>query len=351
MNPSLSFKLKNESMTLKALIEGFNGNILDIKYTTEENLIKIDSYNVKDEEAFKEVGFYFFVKWVFSKYKNLKKIDSYAFIGLDNKTLFLFKTESLKSLFPFTTIFVSDFLENIKSGRGKHDICPIPNLLRYNIGIIGGFNDLKDFPMHPSDDDCELHKEHIIQWFNGKIDDDEKFGKMLGGQGYLIDLDPNLVELTSTREEEEKLFNSFLTLYARSLYEFEYMSSNCIVSRPFETNEIDGFLWDKQNDMLLVLETTLEKKINGDHLKSKIYTATVLNTANIGDYNYLYITAGKEDDISSLHGHGTLFNAIDSQYDVPFKLISAPPGFNLTYFNLRDLYNHFLDEMEYIVKK
>lgn len=122
------------------------------------------------------------------------------------------------------------------------------------------------------------------------------------------------------------------------------------MTSPVISNELYVFLWDNREGNLVVLETTGEYQINRDHLKSKIYSAAVLNTLDISKYGYKYLTMGCADDIKGDFGHVILYESLVGKYGVAFDLIALPTIFNeikekSNRFNpkkFREIYRHYL---------
>ena len=158
---------------------------------------------------------------------------------------------------------------------------------------------------------------------------------------------------TSASDPTEELFNSFLALYVASLHEFDVVAVNTPLTSPVMSNELDVFLWDNKECNLVVLETTGEYNIDGDHLKRKIYSAAVLNTLGIPKYGYKYLTIGCADDIKGNFSHVILYKSLVEKYGVAFDLITLPTIFNeikekrnrFDPKKFRKIYRHYLGEL------
>lgn len=332
-----------------------------IKMDYSEDDGKIISYEVLDEKVFLEVGFGIFLGWFYNSKCEKIKGGQFNFINLgDRNTFFLWKTPTVPSINHYTpNKYIKEMFNSIPSGNNRHNLCPLYHFLKYNFGCLD--EETCDLGIPTPSDGCHVHKEKTKKWIINKIKEDETYGKVFGGDGCLLHATPEIFEIlftearskTSASDPTEELFNSFLALYVASLHEFDVVAVNTPLTSPVRSNELDVFLWDNKEGNLVVLETTGEYNIDGDHLKRKIYSAAVLNTLGIPKYGYKYLTIGCADDIKGNFSHVILYESLVEKYGVAFDLIALPTIFNeikekrnrFDPKKFRKIYRHYLGEL------
>jgi hypothetical protein len=372
----MDINVKRISNVLIGLIKTFKKfKVTELEYSIFDDNLKINSYKVLNEKMFLEVGFGIFLEW----FHHLKKKNfdggQYNFINLDDDhTFFLYTTPNIASINNYNpNTYIKNMFDGTPSGNLRHRLCPLCHLFKYNLGCLD--EELKDIDVpKPSEESCSKHKKEITEWFIKKIKEDEKYGKMFGGNGCLLHVTPKIFEILFTEETVmdisepeierthynslDELLNSFLVLYVASLHEFNTIAANTPITAPIESHEIDAFLWNDREKFLVVLETTGEFNINPSHLKRKIYTAAVLNTLDISKYVYKYLTLGSEDDLKGKFGHVILYKRLEEKYAIPFNLITLPNRFNDVKdrkypFNsktFREIYQHYLNGLNDIFR-
>lgn len=370
----MDIKVESKSNVLVSLIKTLNKyEVLRSDYSLVDNSIEITSYKILNKKVFLEVGFGIFLGWFYDHKRERFDTGQYNFINLDKDyTLFLYKSPNMLTINNYKPdIYVEKMFDGTPSGSRRHRLCPLCHLLKYNLGCLD--EELKDIDVPiSSGESCLKHKEEIKAWVIKKIKENEKCGKMLGGDSCLLHVNPEIFEILFTEKtvrelnEKEKagynsleeLLNSFLVLYVASLHEFKSIASNARITSPILSHEIDAFLWNKRDSFLIVLETTGESAIDRNHLKRKIYTATVLHTLDISNYVYKYITLGCEDDLRGNSGHVWLYEKLGEKYGVPFDLIPLPNRFKdvkdknnrFKSKTFREIYQHYLDGLNNIFR-
>ena len=187
---NLEFEL---SKTLTDLINILrNHKIIQLNYYNSIDP-GIKAARVLDRPALEEVGFGIFLSWIYSFKNNKHKRASFNFIPLrDELTLFLcsFSTLNYKNGYNQNGGFVKNFFKGIPSGNERHNICPICNMLKFNLGCFNKDLDVSDLP-DPSES-CSSHMDIIKKWSIKKFEENENYIKMLGGYGCLLHTDPNI---------------------------------------------------------------------------------------------------------------------------------------------------------------
>lgn len=341
---------------------------------TENKIIEIDYHNRIDKDTkairilnknlLEEIGFGIFLMWFHdAKYRKIvqkkdKQNIKYNFINLDNTcTLFLCAYPNTKSKNYYEEIFFNDNIFNkIPTGNHRHELCPLCNLLKYNLGCLD--ETLSEVDMPVPTECCGDHKTAIIKWFKVKFQENESYIRMLGGDGCLVRVDPKIFQFlfsAISREENtiEQLFNSFLALYAGSLHNFDIIRANTFIISPLRSNEIDILLYNSKENKLLILETTSENAIDKKHLKHKIYNAAVIHVIDVITHSYKYITFGLEDDLKGSEGHIKLYESLKDKYEIDFDIISLPKEFDkikdhkyrFKSSDFRKIYEYYLDKI------
>lgn len=348
-----TLKFEKKPLPLIFLMDALNKyDVIDVSYTLEEedNLLKIDSFEILNENDLHEIGFAIFLKWIYSKNKVKEKNLRFNFIKLNEKTIFLVKNidKSSKFLDKFRqNSFEDSIYKKIPNGSRRHSICPIMNSFKYNMGIDPSIGDIE---IPRSNDNCDDHKKEVEEWIEEKLIEDENYGRMFGGSALLLDVNPKISKFIS-ESDIDALFNSFLAIYSLLYAEFNIIASNSQFSSPFISNELDVFLWNENENRLIILETSNEFEIGITHFKRKMYSAAVLKTMGIPNYDYKYITLGSKDDIKPHQGHGRLFGSLEDHYGISFDVITLAPEFGkiepfeFNSGNFRNIYQYYLGEV------
>ena len=246
-----------------------------------------------------------------------------SFVRLDKEhTLLLVSPVGFDSIMIKHNNDLLSLIENVneffKRANRSHSFCDLRMSIFYNLAKFKNVDfyrplfvkkgSLKNIRSELSDFGaqklCVEHGKSTILWAVRQILEDERFGIVFGGNPILLRTNGELFKqaLAGIFEKKaiiEKLctfYDFYLTIISAERCKSQKYSSDCRLTSPFKSFEVDGIMMKTSSNgkkSLLVVETSSDyHKL--DRLKNKLINFLGLDLLNVEKFLYLYIMLKKD---------------------------------------------------------
>lgn len=310
---------------------------------------------IKDENRFLELGFALYLLWI-HLVQPYKRILLYFTPIAPNVTLFLVSPYDARSHFSLplghtTGTFYIDSLETLHSTNPANcNYCYLRNSFFINLSHFKSTNafksfltnkmlvDIQDVFKHKKPDNCDDCANYYRAWLRNKVQEDERYGILLGGYPAILNIDSNVfrllftepVELNRMAREATEYIDFFLTIFLANYLKAKRYSANTNVSVPFTSNEVDCIVLagEPPNHNLLVVETTSYHH-DRRSIQNKCTTYSALKTCLGEKYLYLYLTLAPEFLVKYRNGSVAPINGFSEHFGSFYQILHGNPDVEL----------------------